>query len=70
MIPIGHQTNCLFVLNCSTFIPKHVDLRRTKAGSADKINFLELINCLHCSIKLRNAGRWFQLIVLWSVKPC
>ena len=39
------------------------------AHSADKIKFLEQNICLHCSIKLHDAGQRFQLVVPWSVRP-
>ena len=39
------------------------------ARSADKIKFLEQNICLHRSIKLHDAGRRFQLVVPWSVRP-
>ena len=39
------------------------------AGSADKIKFLEQNNCVHRSIKLHNAGKRFQLVAPWNVKP-
>ena len=35
MIPIGHQTIRSFILSCPTFVLKHGDLGRTKAGFCD-----------------------------------
>ena len=57
--------NTNFYINLIVFQHVPAELGR----SADKIKFLEQNICLHRSIKLHDAGRRFQLVVPWSVRP-